>query len=176
MDAWVVEVLRKGYMIPFARVPPLSDLPLSASLFPILHQGNSSFPGVSRPSPQGGHRTGSPDSRILQPSFCRPKRFWSMASHNRPLHPEHVCRGVSIPHGDSSVSPLHHSPRRLDDLRGPLGCVSADPDTPGFTPLPPLCHPRGDVPVQGVVFRPHDCPSGLYKSYGSRLPSSTSTG
>ena len=29
MDAWVVEVLRKGYMIPFARVPPRSDLPLS---------------------------------------------------------------------------------------------------------------------------------------------------
>ena len=29
MDAWVMEVLRKGYMIPFARVPPRSDLPLS---------------------------------------------------------------------------------------------------------------------------------------------------
>ena len=29
MDAWVVEVLRVGYRIPFDRLPPLSERPLS---------------------------------------------------------------------------------------------------------------------------------------------------
>ena len=38
---------------------------LSASLFPILHQGNSSFPGVPRPSPQGAPPTPGFYSRLF---------------------------------------------------------------------------------------------------------------
>ena len=42
-----------------------------------------------------------------------------MASHHRPVDPERLHHQVSLPHGDSTVSPSFHPSGRLDGLPGP---------------------------------------------------------
>ena len=90
MDAWVVEVLREGYKILFSRGPPLSD-----------HQGKSLGEGVLRPTPKKSHRTGSSDSRLLQSPIRSPEGLWVLATHHRPIYPEHFYRVTALPYGDT---------------------------------------------------------------------------
>ena len=90
--------------------------PPHAILYPIFHQGKSLGAGVPRSPLQTSHRTGSSDSRLLQSPICGPEGFRGMAPHHRPVYPEHLHRFSAISHGDSSVRPPFHSPRRLDDI------------------------------------------------------------
>ena len=162
MDAWVVEVLREGYKILFSRGPPLSDQPL-------FHQGKSLGEGVLRPTPKTSHRTGSSDSRLLQSPIRSPEGLWVMATHHRPIYPEHFYRVTALPYGDPPVRPTLHSPGRLDDLTGPSGRIPSDSNPPGITSVSSLHHGRSSIPVQGIVFRANNCPSGLYRAHGSNI-------
>ena len=126
MDAWVVEVLRVGYRIPFDRLPPLSERPtLPAGVLPTVHQGSRLNPGASKPSSEGGSRTSPSVSGFLQPSIPRPEGFGVVAPHHRPVDPERLCHLVSLPYGDSTVIPSCHPSGRLDGFPGPAGRLPA---------------------------------------------------
>ena len=89
---------------------------LPAGVLPTLHQGSRLKPGASRPSSEGGSRTSPSVSGFLQPSFPRQEGFGVLAPHHRFVDPERLRHLVTLPHGDSSVSPELHPSRRLDDL------------------------------------------------------------
>ena len=86
-----------------------------ALLYPVVHQGKSLGERVPRSSPQGSHRTSSSDSRLLQSPIRGPEGLRVLATHHRPVYPEHVHSVTTLPYGDSSVRPTLHSPRRLDE-------------------------------------------------------------
>ena len=90
---------------------------LPAGVLPTVHQGSRLNPGASKPSSEGGSRTSPPVSWFLQPSVPRPEGFGVVASHHRPVDPERLRHLVSLPHGDSTVSPsLHPSGRRMEPI------------------------------------------------------------
>ena len=169
MDAWVVEALRVGYRIPFDRRPPLSERPLSlpAGVLPTVHQGSRLNPGASDPSSEGGSRTSPSVSGFLQPSIPRPEGFGVVAPHHRSVDPERLHHLVTLPHGDSSVSPSFHSPRRLDGLPGPAGRLPVGSSSSRFASLSSLRGSREVVPVQGPLLRSYNRAPSLHEDYGS---------
>ena len=167
MDAWVVEVLRVGYRIPFdRRPPPIRASSLLAGVLPTVHQGSRLNPGASDPSSEGGSRTSPSVSGFLQPSIPRPEGFGVVAPHHRPLDPELLRHLVSLPHGDSTVSPLFHPSGRLDGLPGPAGRLPAGSGSSRFASLSSLRGRRKDVPVQGPLLRSDDRAPSLHEDYG----------
>ena len=96
---------------------------IPAGVLPTVHQGSRLNPGASKPSSEGGSRTSPSVSGFLQPSLPRPEGFGVVAPHHRSVDPERLHHLVALPHGDSSVSPEFHPPRRLDDLPGPAGHI-----------------------------------------------------
>ena len=98
---------------------------LLAGVLPTVHQGSRLNPGASDPSSEGGSRTSPSVSGFLQPSLPRPEGFGVVAPHHRPLDPERLRHLVSLPHGDSTVSPSFHPSGRLDGLPGPAGRLPA---------------------------------------------------
>ena len=78
---------------------------LPAGVLPTVHQGSRLNPGASTPSSEGGSRTSPSVSGFLQLSVPRPEGFGVVASHHRPVDPERLRHLVSLPHGDSTVSP-----------------------------------------------------------------------
>ena len=145
-----------------------------ALLFPVVHQGKSLGEGVHRSSPQGSHRTGSSDSRLLQSPIRGPEGLRVLATHHRPVYPEHVHSVATLPYGDSSVRPTLHSPRRLDNLIGSSGRLPSSSNPPGITSVSSLHYGRSPVPVQGTMLRANNCPSGLYKAHGPNIRHSPS--
>ena len=143
--------------------------PPHAILFPIFHQEKSLGAGVPRSTPQASHRTGSSGSRLLQSPICGPKGFRGVAPHHRPIHPVHLHRIPAISHGDSSVRPSLHSPRRLDDLIRSSGRIPPGSGPSGISSVSLLHHGRSLLSVQGAVLRVDNCPSGLYKADGSNI-------
>ena len=105
---------------------------LPAGVLPTLHQGSRLKPGASKPSSEGGSRTSPSVSGFLQPSFPRQEGFGVLAPHHRSVDPEPLRHLVTLPHGDSSVSPELHSSRRLDDLPGPARRVSSGSSSSRF--------------------------------------------
>ena len=77
--------------------------PWESRSVPVFHQGKSLGEGVSRSSPQTSNRTDSSDSRLLQSPIRGPEELWVLATHHRPVYPEHIHRP-----GIASVSSLHH--------------------------------------------------------------------
>ena len=88
---------------------------LPAGVLPSVHQGSRLNPGASEPS-EGGSRTSPSVSGFLQPSIPRPEGFGVVAPHPRPVDPERLRHLVSLPYGDSTVSPSFHPSGRLDFL------------------------------------------------------------
>ena len=85
-----------------------------ALLFPVVHQGKSLGEGVPRSSPQGSHRTGSSDSRLLQSPIRGPKGFdWLILDESRTTCIQardrllHLCEelGLQVNHRKSSLVP-----------------------------------------------------------------------
>ena len=148
--------------------------PPHAILYPIFHQGKSLGAGVPRSPPQTSHRTGFSDSRLLQSPICGPEGFRGVASHHRPVYPEHLHRFSAISHGDSSVRPPFHSPRRLDDLLRSSGRIPPSSDPSGIASVSSLHHGRSLLSVQGTVLWADNCPSGLYTADGSNIRHSPS--
>ena len=69
-------------------------------------------------------------------------------------------------HGDSTVSPSFHSPRRLDGLSGSAGSLPAGSCSSRFASLSSLLGRRKDVPIQGPLLRSHNRAPGLHEDYG----------
>ena len=169
MDAWVVEALRVGYRIPFDRLPPLSERPLSLPAYSPDSIRGRLKPGASKPSSEGGSRTSPTVSGFLQPPLPRQEGFGVLAPHHRPVDPERVHHLVTLPHGDSSVSPEFHPSRRLDDLLGPARRLPSGTSSPRFASLPSLRGRREDFPIQGPLLRSYDRSSSLHEDYGTSV-------
>ena len=97
-----------------------------------------------------------------------------LATHHRPVHPEHIHRVTTLPYGDSLVRPTLHSPRRLEDLNGSSGRLPSGSNPPGITSVSSVHYGRSLIPVQGTMLRANYCPSGLYKAHGSNIRHSPS--
>ena len=163
MDAWVVEVLRVGYRIPFDRRPPVSERPLSLPAY-----SPQSIKGVALTQElQTLLRKGAVEPAPQSPGFYsriflvqKASGSWRpiidlstlndyvTSSHFHMETPQSILR--SIRPGDWMVSldlqdaylqvPVHH-----DSLRGR----------------------RKDVPVQGPLFRSHNRAPSLHENYVS---------
>ena len=142
---------------------------LPAGILPTVHQGSRLNPGALTPSSEGGSRTSPSVSGFLQPSVPRPEGFGVVASHHRPVDPERFYHQVSLPHGDSTVSPSFHPSGRLDGLPGPAGRLPAGSCSSRFASLPSIRDRRKDLPVQGPLFRSDDRAPSLHEDYGSRF-------
>ena len=88
--------------------------------------------------------------------------------HHRPLDPERLRHLVSLPHGDSTVSPSFHPSWRLDGLPGPAGRLPAGSCSSRFASLS-LLRGRKDVPVQGPLLRSDNHAPSLHEDYGPRF-------
>ena len=142
---------------------------LPAGVLPTLHQGSRLKPGASRPSSEGGSRTSPSVSGFLQPSLPRQEGFGVLAPHHRFVDPERLHHLVTLPHGDSSVSPEFHPSRRLDDLPGPARRVSSGSSSSRFASFSLLRGRREALPVQGPLLRSYDCTSSLHEDYGTSV-------
>ena len=139
---------------------------LPAGVLPTVHQGSRLNPGASKPSSEGGSRTSPAVSGFLQPSIPRLEGLGVVAPHHRSVNPERLHHLVALPHGDSSVSPEFHPPRRLDDLPGPAGRIPSGSSSSRFAWLPSLRGSREVVPVQGPLFRSYNRAPSLHEDYG----------
>ena len=140
---------------------------LSAGVLPTLHQGSRLKPGTSEPSSEGGSRTSPSVSRFLQPSLPRQEGFGVLAPHHRSVDPESLRHLIALPHGDPSVSPELHPPRRLDDLLGPARRVSSGSSSSRLASFSSLRAGREALPIQGPLLRSHDRTSSLHEDYGT---------
>ena len=140
---------------------------LSAGVLPTLHQGSRFKPGTSKPSSEGGSRTSPSVSRFLQPSLPRQEGFGVLAPHHRSVDPESLRHLIALPHGDPSVSPELHPPRRLDDLLGPARRVSSGSSSSRLASFSSLRVGREALPIQGPLLRSHDRTSSLHEDYGT---------
>ena len=169
MDAWVVEVLRVGYRIPFDRRPPLSERPLS-----LLAYSPQSIKGVAlTPELQNLLRKGAVEPAPQSPGFYSRLFLVQKASGSwRPIIDLSTLNDyvtVSLPYGDSSVSPSFHPSRRLDGFPGPAGRLPAGSCSSRFASLSSLRGRGKDLPVQGPLFRSHNRAPSLHENYGSRF-------
>ena len=142
---------------------------LPAGVLPSVHQGSRLNPGASKPSSEGGSRASPTVSGFFQPSLPRPEGFGVVAPHHRSVDPERIHHLVTLPHGDSSVSPEFHPPRRLDDLPGPAGRIPSGSSASRFASLPSLRGSREALPVQGPLFRSYNRASSLHEDYGTSV-------
>ena len=142
---------------------------LPAGILPTLHQGSRLKPGASKPSSEGGSRTSPTVSGFLQPSLPRQEGFGVLAPHHRSVDPESLRHLVTLPHGDSSVSPELHSSRRLDDLPGPARRVSSGSSSSRFASFSSLRGRREALPIQGPLLRSYDRASSLHEDYGTSV-------
>ena len=132
---------------------------LPAGVLPTLHQESRLKPGASKPLVSG----------FLQPSFPRQEGFGVLAPHHRSVDPEPLRHLVTLPHGDSSVSPELHSSRRLDDLPGPARRVSSGSSSSRFALFSLLRGRREALPIQGPLLRSYDRASSLHEDYGTSV-------
>ena len=142
---------------------------LPAGVLPSVHQGSRLNPGASQPSSEGGSRTSPSVSGFLQPPIPRPEGFGVVAPHHRSVDPERLRHLVSLPYGDSTVSPSRHPSGRLDGFPGPAGRPPAGSCSSRFASLSSLRGRGKDVPVQGPLFRSHNRAPSLHENYGSRF-------
>ena len=142
---------------------------LPAGVLPSIHQGSRLNPGASKSSSEGGSRASPTVSGFLQPSLPRPEGFGVVAPRHRSVDPERLHHLGTLPHGDSSVSPEFHPPRRLDDLPGPARRLSSGSSASRFASFPSLRDSRKVLPVQGPLFRSYNRASSLHEDYGTSV-------
>ena len=168
MDAWVVEVLRVGYQIPFDRQPPLSERPLSLPAYsPQSIKGVALTQELQNLLHKGAVEPASQSPGFYSRLFLVQKASGSWrpiidlstlngyvtSSHFHMETPQSVLH--SIRPGDWMISldlqdaylqvPVHRDSRRYLRFRGA----------------------RKGVPVQGPLFRSDDCAPSFHEDYGS---------
>ena len=162
-------------MILFSRRPPLSDQPL-----PMPSYSLSSIRGKALEKEfldllhKGAIEQAPQTPGFYSRLFVVQKDSGVLATHHRPVYPEHIHSVTTLPYGDSSVRPTLHSPRRLDDLIGSSGRLPSSSNPLGITSVSSLHYRRSPIPVQGTMLRANNCPSGLYKAHGSNIRHSPS--
>ena len=159
-----MEVLREGYRILFSRGPPLSNQPL-----PMPSYSPSSIRGKAlekefldllhkRAIEQAPQTPGfysclfvvQKDSGSWRPIIdLSTLNTFIVSQHFHMETPQSVLR--SIRQGDWMIS-----------------------NPPGIASVSSLHHWRSPIPVQGIVLRANNCPSGLYKAHGSNIRHSPS--
>ena len=87
-EDWVIQVLKKGYRIPFASPPPLF---FNTKLFSQHCQGESFAFRVSSPSEEGSSQAGSSNPGLLQLYVCGSESLRSMETNHRPLSSQFIC-------------------------------------------------------------------------------------
>ena len=170
MDAWVVEALQVGYRIPFDRLPPLSERPLSLPAY-----SPQSIRGVALTQElQNLLRKGAIEPAPQSPGFYSRLFLVQKASGSwRPIIDlstlnDYITSAHFHMETPRSV-PEFHPPRRLDDLPGPARRLSSGSSASRFASLPSLRGSRKDLPVQGPLFRSHDRASSLHEDYGTSV-------
>ena len=142
---------------------------LPAGVLPAVHQGSRLTPGASILQ-KGAVEPAPPVSWFLQPSLPRPEGFGVVASHHRTVDPERLRHLVSLPHGNSTVSPSLHPSRLLDVLPGPAGRLPAGSCSSRFVSLSSIGGARTGVPVQGPLFWSDDRAPSFHEGFGSGFP------
>ena len=133
---------------------------VSSSSFRCSHSTSQLLP-VFR---EGGHGTGPSFSRLLQLPLCHSQSHRGLAACDRPLPPQPVCSCLSLPHGDSTVSPPVSASGRFDGFAGPSG-----PSSPGISPFSEVLCERGSLVVPRSLLRPFHRPAGIHACHGSDL-------
>ena len=164
-----MEALRVGYRIPFDRRPPLSERPLS-----LLAYSRQPIKVVALTQElQTLLRKGAVEPAPQSPGFYNRLFLVQKASGSwHPiidLSPWTTMSPRLFLHGDSTVSPSFHSPRRLDGLSGSAGRLPAGSYSSRFASLSSLRGRRKDVPVQGPLLRSHNRAPSLHEDYGSHF-------
>ena len=65
---------------------------------------------------EGGNRTCSSFSRLLQTPVCYPQSHWGLAASDRPLLSQPLCSNLPFPYGGSAVGPPVSASRGLDGI------------------------------------------------------------
>ena len=170
MDAWVVEVLRVGYRIPFDRRPPLSERPLSLPAY-----STQSIKGVALTQElQNLLRKGAVEPAPQSPGFYSRLFLVQKASGSwRPI----IDLSTLNDYVTSSHFHMETPQSVLCSIRpgnwmvslGPAGRLPAGSCSSRFASLSSLRGRGKDVPVQGPLFRSHNRAPSLHENYGSRF-------
>ena len=170
MDAWVVEVLRVGYWIPFDRRPPLSEHPLSLPAY-----SPQSIKGVALTQElQNLLRKGAVEPAPQSPGFYSRLFLVQKASGSwRPIIDLSTLNDyVTSSHFHMETpqsSPSFHPSGRLDGFPGPAGRLPAGSCSSRLASLSSLRGREKDVPVQGPLFRSDNRAPSLHEDYGSHF-------
>ena len=134
-DAWVVQVLRYGYRVPFRSRPPLSSVPPPSQLQPQFHQGAGFVGRGVRLGAGGGHRDRASFTGVLQSPLCHPQSYRGLATCHRSLAPQRLGEALPFSHGDCPVCSPVSQARRLDGIPGSPGCLPSGSGASSFSPL-----------------------------------------
>ena len=165
MDAWVVEALRVGYRIPFDRLPPLSERPLSLPAY-----SPHSIRGVAlNQELQNLLRKGAVEPAPQSPGFYSRLFLVKKASGSwRPII------DLSTLNGFITSSRFHmETPRSvLNSIRPGDWMISLDLQD-AYLQVPvhhdSLRGRREDFPIQGPLLRSYDRASSLHEDYGTSV-------
>ena len=129
-DAWVVQVLRYGYRVPFRSRPPLSHVPIPLpSYSPNSIRGLALSDEVSALVEKEAIEIAPPSPGFYSRLFVTPK-----VTGHRSLTPQWLGRALHFPHGDSSArSPISPS-GGLDGIPRPPGCLPPGSGSSSFSP------------------------------------------
>ena len=97
---------------------------------PQLHQGDGFDSCGGRSLREGGSRTSSLGSGVLQSPLCHPQSHWGLATGDRPLTPQPFGSGFQFPHGDFRISSPISSSGGLDGVPGSPGSLPSGPGAP----------------------------------------------
>ena len=142
-----------------------------------LDQGQGSGGRVSVSAGQGCDRACSPSlSGLLRPVICGNESLGSVEAGHRPFHSELEDSTDILQDGDTSICSSFGSSGRLDGVSGLEGCILAGYCASGFTQVPQVHGGREGVSIQGSLFWPFHCSTGLYQGHGSCVSYSLQNG
>ena len=166
LDPWVVEVLRRGYLIPFARVPPLSQEPI-----PMPSYAPMSTKGVAQEDTRALISKGAIELAPLpSPGFySRLFVVWKTSGSWRPVIDlsQPLSHFLSFQDGDHPVCSSLGSSGGLDGVHRFEGSLLADSGSSRLSQVSEVCCVWPSLSIPSSLFRPRLGPSGLHTSYGS---------
>lgn len=116
-DQWVIIVLRVGYSIPFKEKLPLSSTPVKLTAYFI---GSEVFSPLERSVVASGEESNRSGGMyrvqgILQQASCSTQSQGRMETSTQHECTELIHNNNKVSHGNTSVRPIIHSLRGLDD-------------------------------------------------------------